>query len=74
MKIADQMKANLAGADPVWAAASADLAHAVIERAANMSAAELRQFVAGTTAGARFAAAGDKELQATVAVVASTLL
>ncbi|AMR77987.1 hypothetical protein [Cupriavidus nantongensis] len=74
MKIAAQVKDMLANADPVWAMASADLAHAVIERAAGMSPDELRAFVAGTTTGARFATAGDKELQATAAAVARALI
>lgn len=74
MKIADQMNVMLADADPVWATASADLAHAIIERTTSMSADWLRAFVASTSTGARFATASDNDIQSAAAVVARTLL
>jgi hypothetical protein len=37
MKIADKVKEALAGADPVWANASAEMVQAILERAMQMT-------------------------------------
>lgn len=73
MKIADHIKNGLADTDPAWADASADLAHAVFERATTMSLPEMRAFVAGTSKGDRLAKLSDKELLSTTAILGDRL-
>lgn len=74
MKIADVVRKQLIDADPFWAEASADLAHALMESATRMTPEELRAFVADTSTGSRFAGTGDKELQSTAKMVAEILV
>lgn len=74
MKIADNIKAVFANSDPTWSQHTADLAHAIVERALSMPLSELREFVATTQKGEKIAMATDDELSAMSVMTRNALL
>lgn len=74
MKIAENIKTDFAEADPTWSQHTADLAHAIIERALSMSPSDLREFVTPTQNGGAIATATDDELSAMAAMARNALL
>lgn len=74
MKIAENIKAAFEGECPDWPEHTAELAHAIMERALSLSPAELRAFVAPTSKGATVALATDEALQAMSLMARGALL
>lgn len=74
MKIAEQIHANQPNAESFWIGTSADLAHAIIERVAQLTPDELRAFVSPTSMGEKFAQLSDNHMTSAVAIVAQSLI
>ncbi|KVN48745.1 hypothetical protein WT12_08340 [Burkholderia territorii] len=72
--VRDQIAAHYSADDAPWAAATGDLAHAIIERALSMPLAELRTFVAPVSNGAELAAADDRAMSTMVLMARNALL
>jgi hypothetical protein len=74
MKIADKVKEALAGADPVWANASAEMVQAILERAMQMTDRELVDFVMFTPAMQKYSGKYPaREFDATKQIIATML-
>ena len=74
MKIAENVKTAFAKADPAWADSTADLAHAIVERALSMPVSELREFVAPTQKGGSVTQTTDAELAAMTVMARNALI